>query len=147
MFEYLFPFNWNFSFQPHLLILPHHNIVLSLHTHREQTFFFNGIKGRRGRERENRGGNKRRGGRRGQRKRKGREGDKEVILGNSNRISVFYFFLVFQIYYVWYPEWKGEFEEKWIHGYVCLGPYAVHLNLSQHCLLIGYTLIQNKSKK
>ena len=42
---------------------------------------------------------------------------------------------------------EGEFEEKWIHGYVRLGPYAVHLNLSQYCLLISYTPIQNKSKK
>ena len=41
--------------------------------------------------------------------------------------------------------WMGrEFGEEWIHVYVCLSPFAVHLKLSQHCLLIGYTPIQNK---
>ena len=38
----------------------------------------------------------------------------------------------------------GEFGEEWIHVYVWLSPFAVHLKLSQHCLLIGYTPIQNK---
>ena len=31
-----------------------------------------------------------------------------------------------------------------IHVYVWLSPFALHLKLSQHCLLIGYTPIQNK---
>ena len=37
----------------------------------------------------------------------------------------------------------GEFGGEWI--YVCgwLSPFAVHLKLSQHCLLIGYTSVQN----
>ena len=32
----------------------------------------------------------------------------------------------------------------WIHVYVWLNPFTVHLKLSQHCLLIGYTPIQNR---
>ena len=27
----------------------------------------------------------------------------------------------------------GEFGEEWIHVYVWLSPFAVHLKLSQHC--------------
>ena len=37
----------------------------------------------------------------------------------------------------------GEFGEEWIHVYVWLRPFAVHLKLSQHCLLINYTPVQN----
>ena len=33
----------------------------------------------------------------------------------------------------------GEFGGERIHVYVWLSPLAVHLKLSQHCLLIGYT--------
>ena len=40
----------------------------------------------------------------------------------------------------------GEFEGEWVHVYVWLSPFAVHLKLSQH-LLIGYTSIQNKKPK
>ena len=44
--------------------------------------------------------------------------------------------------------WLGEeFGGKWIHVYVWLSPFAVHLKLSQHCLLISYTPIQNLKKK
>ena len=32
----------------------------------------------------------------------------------------------------------GEFGGDWIHVYVWLSPFTVHLKLSQHCLLIGY---------
>ena len=28
---------------------------------------------------------------------------------------------------------EGEFRGEWIHVYVWLNPFAVHLNLSQHC--------------
>ena len=28
----------------------------------------------------------------------------------------------------------GEFGEAWMHAYVWLSPFAVHLKLSQHCL-------------
>ena len=38
----------------------------------------------------------------------------------------------------------GEFGGEKIHVYVWLSPFKVHLKLSQHCLLIGYTQIQNK---
>ena len=41
----------------------------------------------------------------------------------------------------------GEFGGEWIHVYVCLSPFAIHLKLSQHCLLIDYTPIQNKKLK
>ena len=34
-----------------------------------------------------------------------------------------------------------------MHVYVWLSPFAVHLKPSQHCLLIGYTPIQNKKEK
>ena len=27
----------------------------------------------------------------------------------------------------------GKFGREWIHGYVWLSPFAVHLKLSQHC--------------
>ena len=40
--------------------------------------------------------------------------------------------------------WMGEeFGEGWILVYEWLSPFAAHLQLSQHCLLIGYTPIQN----
>ena len=38
----------------------------------------------------------------------------------------------------------GEFGGEWIHVFVWLSPFAIHLKPSQHCLLIIYTLIQNK---
>ena len=38
----------------------------------------------------------------------------------------------------------GEFGGEGIHVYVWLSPFLVHLKLSQHCLLTGYTPIQNK---
>ena len=31
---------------------------------------------------------------------------------------------------------------EWIHIYVWLSPFDIHLKLSQHCLLIGYTPVQ-----
>ena len=37
--------------------------------------------------------------------------------------------------------------EEWIHVYGWLRPFAVHLTQTQHCLLIGYTPIQNKKLK
>ena len=44
--------------------------------------------------------------------------------------------------------WLGEeFGGEWIHVYVWLSPFAVHLKLSQHGLLISYTPIQFKKKK
>ena len=39
----------------------------------------------------------------------------------------------------------GEFGREWIRVHIQLSPFAVHLKLSQRCLLIGYTLIQNKT--
>ena len=39
------------------------------------------------------------------------------------------------------------FGGQWTHVYGRLCPFAVHLKLSQHCLLIGYTAIQNKKCK
>lgn len=41
----------------------------------------------------------------------------------------------------------GEFGREWIHVYVWLNPFAVHLKVSQHCLLIDYIPIQNKKLK
>jgi len=38
----------------------------------------------------------------------------------------------------------GEFGGEGIHVYVWLSPFLVHLKPSQHCLLPGYTPIQNK---
>jgi len=37
----------------------------------------------------------------------------------------------------------GEFGGEWIHVYVWLSHFAVHLILSQHCLLTDYTPVQN----
>ena len=37
----------------------------------------------------------------------------------------------------------GEFGGEWMYVYVWLSPFIVHLKLSQHCLLISYTPIQN----
>jgi len=34
---------------------------------------------------------------------------------------------------------RGGRGGEWAHVYVWLDPFAVHLTLSQHCLLIGYT--------
>ena len=39
----------------------------------------------------------------------------------------------------------GEFEGEWIHVYVYLTPFLVHLKLTT--LSIGYTSIQNKKLK
>ena len=39
----------------------------------------------------------------------------------------------------------GEFAGEWIHAYIWLSPFAVHLKLLQHCLLTGYSPIQNKT--
>ena len=36
-----------------------------------------------------------------------------------------------------------EFGGEWIHVYVQLRPFAVHLTLSQHCLLIAYNPTKN----
>ena len=38
----------------------------------------------------------------------------------------------------------GEFWGEWIHVRVWLGPFTVHLKLSQHCLLTDCTPVQNK---
>ena len=44
----------------------------------------------------------------------------------------------------WQWTWKKEGGKKrelageWIHVYVSLSPFTLHLKLSQHCLLIGY---------
>ena len=36
---------------------------------------------------------------------------------------------------------------EWIHVYVRLNPFSIHLKLSQHCLLIRYIPEQNKKLK
>ena len=36
-----------------------------------------------------------------------------------------------------------EFGGEWIHVYIWQRPFAVHLKLSEHCFLIGYSPIQN----
>ena len=44
-----------------------------------------------------------------------------------------------------FPRELGFFTtDEWIHVYVQLSPFAVHLKLSQHCLLISYTPMKNK---
>ena len=49
----------------------------------------------------------------------------------------------------WYvATWmRGGFAREYIHVYVWLSPFTVHLELSKHCLLIGFTPIQNKKFK
>ena len=34
---------------------------------------------------------------------------------------------------MWHPGWEGDFGREWIHVYVWLSPFAVHLKLSQYC--------------
>ena len=41
----------------------------------------------------------------------------------------------------------GEFAGEWMHVYVWLSPFAVHLKLPQRCSLISYAPIQNKKCK
>ena len=41
----------------------------------------------------------------------------------------------------------GEFGGERIHVYAWLNPFPVHLKLSQYCLFINYTSIQNKKFK
>ena len=41
----------------------------------------------------------------------------------------------------------GTFGGEWIHVYLWLRHFIIHLNPIQHCLLIGYTPIQNKTLK
>ena len=37
-------------------------------------------------------------------------------------------------YLIYVPAWMGvEFGREWIHTYVWLNPFAVHLKLGQHC--------------
>ena len=33
----------------------------------------------------------------------------------------------------------GELGGEWIHVYVWMSPFGIHLKLSQHCLLLSYT--------
>ena len=40
----------------------------------------------------------------------------------------------------------GEFGGEWIHTYGWLSPFAVHLKLSQHCLLSGMPQYKMKKK-
>ena len=47
---------------------------------------------------------------------------------------------------MWQPGLEEEFGGEWIHVYVWLSPFTVHLKPS-HCLLIGYTPVQNKKLK
>ena len=42
---------------------------------------------------------------------------------------------------------EGKFGGEQIHVYVWLSSFAVHLKLSQDCLLIGYTPVQSKKLK
>ena len=42
---------------------------------------------------------------------------------------------------------KGIFGGEWIDIYVWLNPFTLHLKVSQHCLLTGYTPTQNKKLK
>ena len=35
----------------------------------------------------------------------------------------------------------GEFGGEWMHISAWLGPFTVHLKLSQHCLLIVYVVV------
>ena len=39
----------------------------------------------------------------------------------------------------------GVFGAEWLHVYGWLSPFTVHLKLLQHCLLTGYSPIQNKT--
>ena len=41
----------------------------------------------------------------------------------------------------------GAFGREWIHAYVWLSPFPIHLKLSQHWSSAGYTPIQNKKFK
>ena len=41
----------------------------------------------------------------------------------------------------------GKLGGEWIHVYVWLSSFTVHLKPSQHCLSIGYTPMQNKKVK
>ena len=38
----------------------------------------------------------------------------------------------------------GEFGGEWIHVFVWLSPFIVHLKLPQHCLFISYVLSHPK---
>ena len=42
---------------------------------------------------------------------------------------------------------ERELGGEWIHVYVWLSPFFVHLKLSQHCLLISYIPVQNEKFK
>ena len=42
---------------------------------------------------------------------------------------------------------RGVWGENGSNVYIQLSPFAVHLKLSQQCLLISYSLIQNKKLK
>ena len=51
-----------------------------------------------------------------------------------------------------YSSWNSAqwYVATWMRGgfvYVWLSPFTVHLELSKHCLLIGFTPIQNKKFK
>ena len=46
-----------------------------------------------------------------------------------------------------YLEMGGAFGGECMHVFGRLGPFTVDLKLSQHCLLIRYTLIQNTNIK
>ena len=46
---------------------------------------------------------------------------------------------------MWQPGWEGSVGEMNTCMYMMVEVLAVHLKLSQHCLLIGYTPVQNKN--
>ena len=39
------------------------------------------------------------------------------------------------------------YKHPWVHVYIWLGIFTVHLKLSQHCLLVSYTSLRNKKFK
>ena len=46
---------------------------------------------------------------------------------------------------MWQPGWEGSLGENgYAYIYIWLSPFAVYVKLSQHCLLIGCSPIQNK---
>ena len=48
------------------------------------------------------------------------------------------------LHVMWQPGWEESVRGEWIHVYVELSPFTVHLKPSQHCLLISYNPTQNK---
>ena len=68
-----------------------------------------------------------------------------ALNGNGLNVPIESFRMLWNSPQCYVAAWmEEEFGGEWIHVYVWLNPFAVHLKLSQNYLLISYTSKENK---